>query len=75
MSVDEEEAAVRAFLQGVVLRALKARQSGEVPDLPDLTELEVWPLMKAAAALGYNIDISVRSGIGKVTAEWMETDE
>lgn len=75
MSVDEEEAAVRAFLQGVVLRALKTRQSGEVPDLPDLTELEVWPLLKAAAALGFNIDISVRSGSGKVTAEWMETDE
>ena len=75
MSVDEEEAAVRAFLQGVVLRALQTRQSGEVPDLPDLTELEVWPLLKAAAALGFNIDISVRSGSGKVTAEWMETDE
>lgn len=75
MSVDEEEAAVRAFLQGVVLRALKARRPSDLPDLPDLTELEVWSLMKAAAALGFHIDIVIRSGGGKVTAEWMETDE
>ena len=43
--------------------------------MPDLDTLDTWALMKTAAALGFNIDISVRSGSGKVTAEWMETDE
>lgn len=72
MSVDEEEAVVRAFLQSVVLRASKERRA---VDMPDLDTLDTWALMKTAAALGFNIDIVIRPGGGKVTAEWMETDE
>lgn len=71
MSVDEEEVAVRAFLQAVILRASKDRRPS---DMPNLQTMEVWSLMRATAALGYNIDISIRSGTGEVTADWQEVE-